>query len=290
VPDAKVESDPNSVRRPAAEVAASPWGDRALRAGLAARALVFVVLAYLVARVALGALGSPSTSKPASLTGVPATLAAARGGRVALFVLAVGLVLYAAFSLVDALLHHDDENPAAKRWGDRLLSLWGVAMYLAFSAYCVETAVTPAAGKTSGQEDQQKTRWSSTVLRWPGGPVWLALAGVILLVIFGFLTSRAARRSFRPRLHQERMSRRTWRAAMVLGCAGYFGRALLFGIVGGCILAAAVENDPDHGQGVDGSVRILAASPAGAAFLGLVAALLLAYAAYLFIEMRYRHV
>lgn len=254
--------------------------------------MVFLVLGYLVARVALGALGSTSGSptKPADLSGVPPTLAAHRGGRVALFVLAVGLVLYAVFSLVDALLHHDDEHPKAKRWGDRLLSLWGFAMYCAFSAYCFDTAVSAPAGKTSGQEDRQKTQWSSTVLRWPGGPVWLGLAGVVLLVIFGFLVSRAARRSFQPRLHRERMSRRTWRTATVLGVLGYLGRAALFGIVGGCIVAAAVEDDPDHGQGVDGSARILAASPDGAAFLGLVAALLLAYAAYLFVEMRYRHV
>jgi hypothetical protein len=291
VPDAKVESDRNPVRRPAAKVAASPWGARALRAGLAARGVVFLVLGYLVARVAFGALGSvSSSSKPAELTGVPPTLAAHSGGRVALFVLAIGLVLYAVFSLVDALLHHDDENPKAKRWGDRLLSLWGFVMYCAFSAYCFETAIFPPAGKTAGQTDRQKTQWSSTVLRWPGGAVWLGLAGAVLLVIFGFLVSRAARRSFRPRLHRERMSRRTWLVAMVLGVAGYLGRAALFGIVGGCILSAAVENDPDHGQGVDGSARILADSPAGAVFLGFVAALLITYGAYLFVEMRYRHV
>jgi hypothetical protein len=71
---------------------------------------------------------------------------------------------------------------------------------------------------------------------------------------------------------------------------GYFGRAVLFAIVGGCVLSAAVENDPEHGQGVDGSLRILAGSTAGDALLWALVAMLLTYAAYLFVEARYRKV
>lgn len=278
-------------RKPAKKIANSRWGDRAMRLGLGARGVVFLVFGYLVARVALGALGRSSTSHPASLTGVPQALAAHTGGQVALFVLGVGLVLYAVFSLLDALLHHNDESPTAKRWGDRSLSLFGFAMYGAFSAYCFTIALTAHEGRQSAsKEDQQKARWSAKVLEWPGGPVWLGLLGVVLLVIFAFLVSRAIRRSFRPRLHRERMSTRMWRLAMITGAAGYLGRAALFGIVGGCILAAAIENDPKNGQGVDGSLRILATSTVGAPLLGLVALLLITYGLYLFIEMRFRHV
>jgi hypothetical protein len=262
----------------------------ALRAGLAARALVFVVLAYLVARVASGALGEPSTSAPVSLPGVPQALARGPGGRAVLILLAAGLCLYALFSAVDALLHHDAETPAAKRWGDRLLSLWGTVMYLALGAYCLLVAVTSSARTTSTQDRQQKSRWSATVLRWPGGQFWLAAAAAVLLGIAAFLVSRAWRRSFRPRLQRDEMSRRVWRIAVLLGTAGYFGRACLFGVVGGCIMSAAIENDPDRGQGVDGSVRELAASVPGAVFLWALAVLLVAYGGYVGFETRYRRV
>lgn len=279
------------VQRPARRVAHSTWGDRALRAGLAARGVVFLVLAYLVFRIALGALGRSSTPQPASLTGVPQTLAAQTGGRVVLFVLAIGLALYALFSLVDAALHHDDESPGAKRWGDRLLSLFGFVMYGVFSVYSFTVSVAPAQQhQSSGKEQRQKELWTAHVLRWPGGPVWLALLGITLLVIFGFLVRRALSRTFRPRLERKRMTRRAWRMANVLGTAGYLGRAALFGIVGGCILAAAIQNDPQHGQGVNGSLRIVAGSSFGAPLLGLVAALLLAYGLYMFFETRYRRV
>lgn len=262
-----------------------------MRTGLAARGVVFLVLGYLVARVALGALGSASTSRPVSLPGVPDALAAQPGGHVALAVLAVGLVLYALFSLVDTVLHHNDETPAAKRWGDRALSAFGVLMYTALGGYCFVLAFSSqGSGKSSAQDSRQKAQMSATVLRWPAGWFWLGLFGVVLLGMAAFLVSRAWRRSFRPRFDRDTMTRRTWRVAMVLGTVGYLGRAALFGIVGGCILSAAIEDDPRNGQGVNGAIRIVAKSAPGPAVLWLLAASMVAYGLYMFIETRHRRV
>jgi hypothetical protein len=86
------------------------------------------------------------------------------------------------------------------------------------------------------------------------------------------------------------MSARAWLLANVLGVTGYLGRAVLFGVVGGCIMSASIEDDPSHGQGVDGSVRILAESSAGRVLLWLLAVLLVVYGLYVFVEARYRRV
>lgn len=278
-----------AVQGGAERLTASQWGEGVLRAGLAARGVVFLILAYLVVRVATGALGPPSESAPAGLPGVPVVLAA-RTGRPVIVVLAIGLALYALFSAVDAILHHDDESPAAKRWGDRVLSVWGFVMYTAFSVYCFRIAFTASGAVSSAQDRQQKTQWSARVLRWPAGWLWLGLLAGLLLAAAAFLVSRAWRRSFRARLDRASMGDRPWRAAMVLGTVGYLGRAGLFGVVGGCVLSASIENDPRHGQGVDGSLRLLAHNTVGIAVLCLLAAALLCYGGYLFLETRYRHV
>jgi hypothetical protein len=268
------------------------WVQLALRTGMAAQAVVYLLLAYLVARIADGALAGPSTSKPASGPGVAEAVANQPGGHAALFVLAVGLLLYALFSLVDAVLHHNDESPAAKRWGDRALSFWGFVVYGLFCGYCVSTAVSSSSrgGQSAARSDQRDTQWSARVLAWPGGQAWLALLGAVLFVIAAFQLARAARRSFRPRLKRHEMGRRSWAWAMCLGCIGYFGRALLFGIVGWYVTGAAIENDPRRGQGVDGSIRLLAGSAAGPVVLWILTATLLCYAAYLFVETRFRRV
>ncbi len=281
----------DSAHRIARAVSRSTTGDRLARVGLAARGLVFLILAYLVARVALGALGGSSTSKPADAPGVAQTLAAQPGGRVVLFLLAIGMLLYALFSLLDTILHHDDENPAAKKWADRAVSAWGVVLFCAFGAYSMKTALSSTGGsQTARQSDRRTVTWSAHVLRWPAGWLWLGLLGVILLVICGFLITRAARRSFRTRLRDDAMGPRVWRVAMVLGTLGYLGRAGLFGLVGWFVLTAAIENDPRKGQGVDGSVRMFARSAAGPYLLWALVVALAAYGLYVLIESRYRRV
>ena len=267
------------------------WVDRVVRVGLAARAIVFFVLAYLVASIALGALGHGTQSDPANGPGIARAVVQQPAGRPLLFALAAGLALYAGFSALDTILHHNDESPAAKRWGDRALSAWGVIMYGVFSGYCFVTAFTgPDRSSTSTHDVHQKAQWTASVLRLPGGPVYLGLIGTILLLIAAFLVSRCARRSFRPRLAERRMRRDVWLIAMTTGVLGYLGRAALFGIVGWFVLRAAIEDDPSNGQGIDGSVRLLANSPGGPALLWVLAVLLGTYGLYLLVETRYRHV
>lgn len=277
------------LQRGSRRVASSTWGDRVARVGLAARGVVFLVLGYLVARVADGALGSPNAS-PASLPGIAQALHRGVAGSIALGILAVGLALYALFSALDTVLHHNDEQPGAKRWGDRLLSGWGFVMYTLFAIYCVKVAVSTSSPHTGQHEQSQKTQLSAKVLSWPGGVFWLGLLGSLVSIMGLFLVTRAARRSFRGRLERDRMSPRAWWWANVFGTVGYLGRACLFLIVGGCLLAAAVEDDPVFGQGVNGAVRIIGAASAGRVLLGFVAAMLVVYGLYMFFETRFRRV
>jgi hypothetical protein len=207
------------------------------------------------------------------------------------FVLAIGLLLYALFSALDAILHHDREAPAAKRWGDRALSAWGVVVYGAFSGYCFTTAVSAQGGhQRASKSERRNTQWSAEVLRWPAGWLWLGLLGLLLLVISFFLVTRCVRRSFRPRLQREQMRPWVWRLAMVLGVLGYLGRAELFAIVGWFVLDAAITDAPSKGQGVDGSIRLLANGAAGPFVLGALAVMLVAYGWYMLIESRHRSV
>ena len=281
----------DALHRWAGRAAENTWGDRLSRVGLASRGIVYLVLAYLVARVALGALGSAAIDKPASGPGVAQAIVSQDGGHAMLFVLAVGLLLYALFSILDAVLHHDDESPTAKRWGDRALSAWGFVVYGSFSGYCFVTAGSFQGGYgTSAMDQHDHTQWSSDVLRWPGGPIYLGALGLILMIIAAFLVSRAARRSFRPRLERDRMSDRAWAVANVLGTVGYLGRAALFGVVGWFVFHAALENDPRKGQGVDGALRMFADSTAGPYALWALAVALGGYGLYMFVEARYRRV
>ena len=281
----------NALKRSAQFIADNVWGDRSARVGLGARSLVYLVLAYIVARIATGGLGGGSTNNPASGPGVAQAIAQQTGGRVVLFILAVGLVFFTLFSVLDTVLHHNDEDPAIKRWGNRALSFWGFILYGAFAVYCFKTAFSPGTSKQSAsQSDQQQTQWSAKVLRWPGGPVWLGLAAAIVITIGVFLAIRAIRVSFKPRFEDAHMSARAWRITEVLGIGGEAARAEMFGIVGYFLLSAAIENDPQRGQGVDGSARELARSAIGPYLLWILAVGLVMYALFMLAEARYRDI
>jgi Domain of Unknown Function (DUF1206) len=280
------------VHQAARDVADNEWGERAARIGIGARGLAFLVLAYLVVRIALGALGQASSSdKPASGPGVAQAVAAQTGGRVVLFVLGIGLLLYALFSLLDAVRHHDDEDEGWKRWAQRAVPLWGALMYSAFGGYCIYRSVTGGGNDQSArQSDRKQTQWSAEVLRWPAGWFWLGALGVVLFIIAAVQLKWAVQRSFLDDLERARMRRRTLQVGTALGVVGHVGRTLMFGLVGWFVLGAAIENDPEKGKGVDGAARMLANSTGGPALLSVLAVGLVAFALYQFVEARYRKV
>jgi hypothetical protein len=278
------------VRQASREAADKSWVDRAARVGVAVRGVVFFVLAYLVARIASGALGGSSTGKSASGSGVAQAVAAQSGGTVMVFLLGVGLACYAAFSALDTVLHSDDSSDA-KRWAKRVHGGFRTAVYAAFSVYSLYTAFRPQnqSGK-SEHENKEQAHWSAKVLSWPAGWVWLGLLGLGLLIGAGVLVVTGVRRSFLDDLDEHRMTARAKSLATWTGVAGHIGRAALYGSAGWFVGQAAIQNDPSDSQGVDGSLRSFADNAAGAAFLYAVAAALVAFGVYMFVEARYRRV
>lgn len=278
------------LRRASREAADRPWVDRTARVGLAVRGVVFLVLAYLVARVAGGALGGSSTKTSTTGSGVAQAVAAQTGGTALVFLLGVGLACFAVFSALDTILHTDDSSDA-KRWWRRVQGVFGTAVYVLFSVYALYTAANPQnqAG-SSRHENRQQAHWSAEVLGWPAGWVWLGLFGLGLLVGAVVLAVMGVRRSFFQGLDEHRMGPRATAIATTTGVAGFLGRATLFGTAGWFIAQAAIQNDPSDSQGVDGSLRAFADNAAGAALLYAVAAALAAFGVYMFVEARYRRV
>lgn len=274
-------------RSAARDFATNPWGDRAARIGIASRGFVFLVLAYLLARIALGALGEGGTSKAASGPGVAEAIGAQTGGRFVLVLLGIGLLLYAVFSLLEAILENDSSD--LKKWGKRTRSLWQMAIYAAFGVLCiVKAASLGGSSGSSAHSNRQQEQWSARVLRWPAGWLWLGLLGAVLFAIAAAQVYGCLRRHFLKKLKKERMSRRMYRAAIVIGVVGHLGRAAAFALVGWFVLQAAIENDPQKGRGVDGSARMLASSSGGPALLWALAVGLALFGVHQFVEARYR--
>ena len=86
------------------------------------------------------------------------------------------------------------------------------------------------------------------------------------------------------------MSRPVERFAVASGVVGHIARGAVFAVVGVFLAKAAIEYDPSEAIGIDGALLKLVEASYGQLLLGLVAAGLIAYAVYCFVEARYRRI
>jgi len=277
----------------AQEAADSRWVDRVARAGLAARAVVYLMVAYLAGRVALAAagVGQAATTRPASGGGALEALAEHPGGRVALALLAFGFLGYALLGLVQAGFRHQDVENPAERWAKRLFFAGLALLYAAFFIYTASLLLRPRSGQQSASGSRaQETELTAQVLSWPYGQLLVGGVGVVLLIAgvgFGY---QAVSTNFQDRLKRDRMGPGMWRTATVLGAVGSWARAMALVLVGVFIISAAVTYDPGKARGLDASLRTLADQPYGPWLLGAVALGLVCYGAYVLLETVYRKV
>jgi hypothetical protein len=81
---------------------------------------------------------------------------------------------------------------------------------------------------------------------------------------------------------------RPWTIAV--GVLGHAARGVVFTLVGVFLVRAALQYDAQEAIGIDGALLKVAQAAYGQVLLGVVAAGLLAYGLYCFVQARYRAV
>ncbi len=246
------------------------------RAGLAARGLVYGIVAVLALQLALGE-GGKSTSQQGAL----ATLADGGFGQVLLVLVAVGLAGYALWRITRAAMGHGIEAGS----DDARERVSGLASGLFYGSLAV-TAVKILAGAGARSSSPKET--TGGVLDWPGGQWIVGIAGLVIIGI-GFAQARSSiTRSFLENARTEAMSERVREAFTRIGQAGYMARGVVFALIGAFVLMAAIDYDPQKAIGLDGALARLAHAPLGPFALGAVALGLLAFGVHSALDTRYR--
>lgn len=240
-----------------------------VRLGYAARGLVYMVLGYL----ALSAAGRADEGQAAVfelIQDVPL-------GTPLLYLIAIGLLAYALFKLMDAATdlerHGDDAAGKAKRVGSAASSVAHLA--LAYTAYQFAAGVqNGSAGDGGGQER------ASTLLSWEMG--WLLL-GVIGLgfVIAGLFQAKSAYDAHFMR----RISGRAPSAVRTIGRLGHAARAVVFLIIGWSLMQAGWLEQSSEVKGLGAAITAL--SDDGVVY-SLVAVGLILFGIFSLIAARYR--
>src|SRR5215217_9094739 len=138
------------------------------RAGLVSRGVIYAIIGVLAIKLALGDGGKTTNQK-----GALETIVQQPFGKVLLILTAVGLAGYAIWRLVRAAIGHGPE--ASDDTKERIA---GFASGIAYASLCV-TAISILIGSGGGSGSPDEA--TGGVLDWPGGPVLVAIAGLIMI-------------------------------------------------------------------------------------------------------------
>ncbi|WP_242885087.1 DUF1206 domain-containing protein [Actinomadura litoris] len=248
------------------------------RGGLVARGLLYLLIGWLALQVAFGDGGG----KEADRSGALQAVAEKPGGPVVLWLMAAGFVAIALWQGAEVLYGRPvpDGDKATKRLSSAARAVIYLAGFVATLAFLL--------GNSGQSSDKQSKTFTARAMAEPGGR-WLILAiGVGFLIWGGVVVVGAVRRSFLKELTG--MGPTARRVVQPVGVVGNLARGLVGGAVGVFLGYAALSFEPDKAQGLDGTLREFADTPAGVWGLVAVAVGVLVFGLYCFCEARWRKV
>jgi hypothetical protein len=226
------------------------------RAGWFAKGVVYLmagVLALLVAAKASGWSSAASTpDQEASPTGALKTIAQMSGGALLMWVLAAGLLVYAAWRVVTAFLPGGSDTKAVVM---RLGYLVSAVLYTTFAMTAISLA---RSGPATANGNTSVTSLSDRLMAQSGGRLVVGVAGAIAIGAGLYRLLKGLKGDVTDELDLSTLSpvRRRWTER--LGAIGEVGRGLGIGLIGFFLLRAALTYDAAQATGLDGALRRLA--------------------------------
>jgi hypothetical protein len=248
------------------------------RAGFLGYGLMHMLMAWLAVQIALG-----RGSAEGDQYGAFGLLARNTAGRAVLAAVMVGLAAMTVWQALAAAIGHRDRR-GKRRVAERVVSAVRTAFY-GYLTWLAGKVVFGTATSSAGKQEKA----TAGLLDSAGGRALVIAIGVLVIGIGIFLAGYGVTRTFEEHLHVEQMSPRVRRLMRWLGTGGYATKGLAYGIVGGLLVTAAVQYDPERARGLDAALRTLAGQPSGSLLLGLVAFGFFAYGLYCVGQARWRH-
>jgi hypothetical protein len=260
---------------------ASPWIVWLARLGFVAKAVVYVIVGGLAARVAFGMGGGRTTDSSGALL----TILSQPFGRLLLAATATGLFGYAAWLVIAAALDPEGRGSDLKGWLKRI----GAAARGLMHAALAGQALLMALGERTRRGNAVR-EWTAWLLSAPLGAWLVGLAGASVLGYGLYQFYRVFGADLGKHLDLSTVSAPVARWAVRLGRFGTAARGLIFGIIGFFLVRAALRYDPGQAKGVAGALRTLATRSEPPWLFGAVAVGLVSYGLYELFEARYRRI
>jgi hypothetical protein len=261
---------------------AIPWVVGLARFGYAAKGVVYFVVGILALQVALGTGGQTTGTE-----GAVSSLARQPFGQVMLAIVAVGLLGYALWRYVQAWFDPEDAGDDAQGIGQRLAYVLSGTSYALLAFFAAQILLGSGGG---GGGNEQTQDWTARLMSLPFGRWLVALIGLGIIGVGLYQMYYGYKSKFHDHLKLHEMSETEITWATRSGSFGYIARGVVYAIIGGFVITAAWQFDPEEVGGMGKALSELARQPYGPWLLGAVALGLIAYSLFAFVEARYRRI
>lgn len=246
------------------------------KAGYAARAAVYALIGTLAILLVIGNHGQYTDSK-----GAVRSLLLQPFGAIILAVLALGLLAYAVWRVLQAIYDYDSRGTDLKGYAVRTGFFLGGLAHAALAYYAVNL-IFRFSKSTGGYSEKQVAAWT---LSQDFGQILLA-AVAIGIAAFGIGQMVIAIQGSFTRGLNLPATKEKWLCRV---CKfGLVSRGFIFLIVSWLFMKAALHERSHEAGGVADAWKFLAASPFGSALVAIVGLGLIAFAIYGLTEAAYR--
>ncbi len=258
---------------------ARPWVRVMARFGYVAKGVVYATIGLLAMLEALGMGG-----KTASPDGAMQSIGSRPLGGFLLVLLSAGLFGYAAWKVVQGVMDPDGRGSDAHGLVRRVSYVGSGAIH-GLLAY---TAAQSVFGAEDSSEDAMAA--SAMAFQPPVGRILVAVVGIVVVGVGLYQLYAAYKAKFRGELALGRMgeAREVW--TTLLGRIGTAARAVAIGAAGAFLILAAYQSDPQETRGLGGALETIQHQPLGSYMLGVMAAGLVLYGAFMFLVARHRYI
>lgn len=251
--------------------------ERLARLGYAAIGIVYMIVGGFAVAAGAGQRRSTGGQKDAF-----ALILHQPFGRVLLAVIAAGLIGYVLWRFVSAMTDSEHRGDDVKGLGIRAASMFRGLVYSVIAFEVLRMIARNSSGSSGGE---QAEHWTARLMQQPFGRWLLALAGIGIVSYGAYQLYAAWDAKLSKRISLGEMDARVRGKVIAISRFGIGARGLVFFVIGGSLVIAAVRHNAEAARGTAGALQELPPPLLVMTGLGLAA-----YGMYALVNAKYRRI